>query len=87
MTTYHYEIIAIEEGSLARCVELGVEAIGSTPDRAVTNLREAVADKLNGNEAVAPPETPAIEFNLEKRVEAASEPFGPGDTSRAASVQ
>ncbi|CAN5716086.1 hypothetical protein BH09MYX1_BH09MYX1_00030 [soil metagenome] len=87
MTTYHFEIIAIEEGSRARCVELGVEAIGSTPDRAVTNLREALAAKLTGSEAVAPPETPAIEFELVKQVAPATEPFGPGDTRRAASVQ
>jgi hypothetical protein len=82
MSTYTYEIIAVAEGSLARCIELGTEAIGATRSEAVSALRGAVADKLSDSEAVAPAETPRIDFDLVEKARERVEPFGPGDTGR-----
>lgn len=79
MSTYTYEVISVDEGFLARCIELGVEALGDTEDDAVTNLRRALADKLNANDAVAPAAGAPIAFELVRCVERPAEPFGPGD--------
>lgn len=79
MSNYTYELVAIDEGFLARCIELGAEALGDTEDAAVANLRRALAEKLAGNEAVAPPDASPVAFELAPRVEPPSEPFGPDD--------
>lgn len=86
MSTYTYEIVSTEEGWLARCLELGVEALGGTRGSAVARLRRALSDKLSGSDAVAPPPAAAIDFDLVERVQPASEPYGPGD-SPAGSLQ
>lgn len=82
-TRYTYEIVAIEEGELARCLELPVEAIGTTRDAAVTALRRALAERLNGDEAMAPTTSQPIAFDLVPRARESIEPFGPGDVRRS----
>jgi len=86
MSTYTYEVVSTEEGWLARCLELGVEALGGTRGSAVARLRRALSDKLSGSDAVAPPAAVPIAFDLVERVQPPSEPFGPGD-SPAGSLQ
>jgi hypothetical protein len=80
MSKYTYELVAADEGLLARCIEVGVEALGDTENAAVANLRRALAEKLGDNEAIAPPGAPHAAFELTPRAEPASEPSGPGDT-------
>lgn len=79
MSNYTYEIVAVDEGFLARCIELGIEGLGATEDAAVAELRRAVAAKLAGNEAVAPPDASPVAFELAPRIEPPSEPSSPGD--------
>jgi hypothetical protein len=82
VTRYTYEIVAIDEGELARCIELPVEAIGDTRDAAVTALYRALAEKLNGEEAIAPTAAQPAQFELVPRGRESVEPFGPGDVRR-----
>jgi len=83
MSIYHYEVVAAEDGMLARCLELGVEATGPTRDEAIENLRVAVSETLSANEGIAPPEAPEVAFVLIERDEPPSEPSGPGDARRS----
>ncbi len=82
-TRYTYELVAVEEGELARCLELPVEAIGKTRDAAVTALRRALAEKLNADDAMAPTTAQPVAFELVPRRRESLEPFGPGDVRRS----
>lgn len=78
-TTYTYELVEAENGVIARCKEIEVEAIGATSEAAIDSLRDAIALKLNSVEAVAPPPIVAITFRLVEGERESLGPMGPGD--------
>jgi hypothetical protein len=64
-TRLTYNVVQAEGGYLARCEELSVESIGTSPDVAVRALRKAIVQRLTSVEAVAPPSRPPPPPQLE----------------------
>ena len=73
MSKFTYEVVTVEAGFCASCLELGVKGLADSQDRAVASLRLAIAAKFESDEA---PGALHGTFDLVARVE----PSGEGRT-------
>ena len=76
MPSYTYEVLTLEEGFLARCIEVAVEALADTHDRAVASLRSALCETSGSAESVVPPPDAPLALELVARVEPSGESSG-----------
>jgi hypothetical protein len=88
-TTFSYRLAQGDEGYVASCHELSMEAMASSPEGAVCALRSALERHLASVEAVAPPSRPAASLHVQlvAALEHDMEPDGPGDAPAPAAVQ
>lgn len=86
-TKITYRMTQTDDGYVAKCEELSVEALGRSPAQALAALRKEVEQRLASVDAVAPPSRPPPPPSLELIPVAPeandADPEGPGDSPAA----
>lgn len=83
MARYTYRLGPSDGGFLAECVEIDAEGEGATREAAIDALREAIRERMQSAEAVAPPPSQpkaAVELiEASPLRESSPSPQGPGE--------
>jgi predicted RNase H-like HicB family nuclease len=69
-THLSYTMAHCEDGYLARCDELSLEALGESPEAAMAALKTSIEQHLTSVEAMAPPSRPPPPPHIELEIAA-----------------